>query len=126
MTGVFRHFFLIVCACLLGGTHWAVLQVGAWTSMAINPAGRGIAEWQEIVGGNKPCRLCHAIDAGRRQEQGDDRSFPIGGKVGFGTYCEVDQTRLPVELEAGVVEWIREDCRASARKVSPLTPPPRA
>jgi hypothetical protein len=130
MAALFRQTFLVLCACLLGGTHWAVLQVAAWTSMAIDSAGRGPGVWGarvgEIVSGQRPCHLCHAIDAGRRQEQGDDRNAPAAVKIVAAKYCVPDQAPVPTEPEQGSVKWFSADLCAVSRVLTPPTPPPRA
>jgi hypothetical protein len=126
MAAFLRHTFLVLCACLLGGTHWAVLQVAAWTSMAIDSAGRGPGALGEIVAGSRPCHLCHAIDAGRRQEQGEDRTSPVAIKIVAAKYCVPDQDRVPGAPEQGLMEWSFEDLSAVIRVLAPPTPPPRA
>lgn len=71
------HVLLIVALLAATGTHWAVLQSVAWTTMLADNL--RTAPFREAVqrtfDGKHPCKLCHEISKGRAAEK--QTEFPM-------------------------------------------------
>lgn len=65
------NILLIVALLMATGSHWAVLQSIAWTSMLVdNLRNSSLTEAvQRTFDGNHPCALCKQIAAGKKSEK---------------------------------------------------------
>ena len=87
------------------GLHWALLQTVAWTGMMISYSRDGsLAEAvSKTFDGEHPCRLCHAIQKGRADEQKQDQpcAKPISkldcGLVWQAVAFNFDCSREPID-----------------------------
>ncbi|MEP6662786.1 MAG: hypothetical protein ABJC04_03880 [Verrucomicrobiota bacterium] len=64
--------------CVLGG-HWAVLQVTAWTGMAISYAQNDSfsSAISKTFDGKHPCKLCLLVKKGKAAEKKSESKFEI-------------------------------------------------
>ncbi|MCW5554935.1 MAG: hypothetical protein KIS67_22575 [Verrucomicrobiae bacterium] len=65
------HVLLIVALLAATGTHWAMLQSVAWTTMLVDnlravPLREAVAR---TFDGKHPCKLCHEISKGKAAEK---------------------------------------------------------
>lgn len=74
------HVLLIVALLAATGTHWAVLQSVAWTTMLVDnlrtvPLREAV---ERTFDGKHPCKLCHGISKGKAAEKNTE--FPTWAK----------------------------------------------
>ncbi|MBE0540778.1 MAG: hypothetical protein IH623_05275 [Verrucomicrobia bacterium] len=74
------HVLLIVALLAATGTHWAVLQSVAWTTMLVDnlrtvPLREAV---ERTFDGKHPCKLCHEISKGKAAEKNTE--FPTWAK----------------------------------------------
>ena len=62
---------MIAAVLAASGTHWAILQSLAWTTMLVqNLESKSVREAVvETFDGKHPCRLCKAISTGKKSEK---------------------------------------------------------
>ncbi len=113
---------MVACALILAvGAHWAVLQSVAWAGMVIAYSqNASLAEaLQKTFDGDHPCKLCKAVDEGRKSEQ-RQTLLKLDTKIDF--YLERPVTFvLP---PAGERRFTAPDTIATRWLEPPPTPPP--
>lgn len=124
----FRTILAFACALYLGGAHWAVLQVTAWTGMLVTRAPElGVARAVETTfDGAHPCRMCEAVEVGKQEEQKQQPVSPTPGAVKEVKLVSFKIITVPAILDAGVWQW-PDFLNGSGRRLdAPPTPPPLA
>jgi len=115
---------LLLALALLGatGTHWAVLQSVAWTTMIVEnarhePLGAAVAR---TLSGEKPCDLCKRIAAGKQSE--NRAEFPA-----LKVKLEFVHSPAPLALFAPLLDDEAKPFRHTGahRTEAPPVPPPR-
>jgi hypothetical protein len=108
---------------LLGG-HWAILQVGAWASMAVSYSQQGgfIAGLSKTFDGEHPCPICKAIQDGKKHEQ---KKAPL-----LNTELKTDYlaawSHFQFHQEWAEVEYPRVAEQFRRLVIEPAVPPPRS
>jgi hypothetical protein len=71
MIARFARLVVIVMLVVTTGMHWALLQSVAWTTMLMDNLNRGsvVEAVAHTFDGKHPCRLCKAIDTGKKTEK---------------------------------------------------------
>lgn len=76
---------IMICLAMFAliGGHWAVLQSVAWGTMIANYSKSSslASAVQETFSGKKPCRLCHVVEEGRKQENNTPATFQADKKI---------------------------------------------
>jgi hypothetical protein len=112
-----------VVAALVGvlGGHWAVLQVAAWTGMAISYSQNDSfgSALSKTFDGKHPCKLCKLVNAAKKATQKSESKLDIKKLDSF-----VSATILfsfpPLKQFSTPQFFI-----LPSRVVAPLSPPPR-
>lgn len=114
--------FIVVSLVLAVGGHWAVLQSVAWVSMAFNYSKDAslMVALEKTFSGEHPCRLCKAVDEGKKAEQ-KQAVLKVETRLEF------------LELKSAVTLYPPVVCERVSRVYagfivrpnSPPTPPPR-
>ncbi len=115
--------WLIVLALVFStGGHWFALQSVAWLTMVVNLAQtESVSDaLEKTFNGRHPCRLCKAVQEGRKSEQKQD-VLKVEIKL---EYCCALQSALlppvpPAEHATAFPLW------SSEHRNRPPTPPPR-
>ena len=73
-----KGFVVTALVCVLGG-HWAVLQVAAWTGMAISYSQNDSlsSALSKTFDGKHPCQLCLLVKKGKSAEKNAESKFEI-------------------------------------------------
>ena len=116
------HVLLILALIGATGTHWALLQSVAWTTMIADNL--RTASFSEAVrrtfDGNHPCHLCEHVAAGRKAEKKSE--FPTwANKLEFLSERPIFVFCAPGDFRLLPVV----DDSASALERKPPVPPPR-
>ena len=75
----FSH-WLVVCALVFSiGAHWALLQSVAWIGMAVSYAHNSTLSEALVktFDGQHPCKLCKAVEEGKKSERKQTPQKPI-------------------------------------------------
>lgn len=117
---------VLVCVMLMGsiGMHWTLLQSAAWTGMLVSNlhSGDRLSEaLQKTFDGKHPCRLCVAVEQGRKAES-KSASAPSIPKFEFQRHAQL--TVLPPEASSSSVSP-QGGLVLQPRTESPLLQPPR-
>lgn len=125
----FLHKLLVLaCAIYLGGAHWMLLQVTAWTGMIVarsQSASVGEAV-RTTLDGRHPCNICRAIKEGQSDEQEQQTKVPWVQKLQEGKLILLSRCQVPPAIFAGEVSWPSFAEVAERRSETPPTPPPLA
>jgi hypothetical protein len=89
------------------GLHWALLQSVAWTGMLIsysrqNPFPDAV---RMTFNGEHPCRMCQAINEGRREEKQNEKLAPVN-KIPLAiiwqapVFCFESERQLPSPVDS--------------------------
>jgi len=110
----------------IAGGHWAVLQSVAWTGMVIeyskdSPLAEVLAK---TFGGQAPCKICTAIEAGKEKESRLPATVKTDKKIDKFFSLAVQSAPLPAE-EMFSYSAVSDEA-SSARPASPPTPVPIA
>lgn len=127
MQSLVRTLLTLACALYLGGAHWMVLQVTAWTGMLVARAPElGVARAVETTfDGEHPCRMCEAVEEGQKEEQKKPVSLTAGAVKEL-KLLSIKAVALPELMASGVWQW-PDFPKASGRWMdAPPTPPPLA
>ncbi len=125
----FIHKLLILCcAVYLGGAHWLLLQVTAWTGMIVSRA--QITSVRDAVGstldGSHPCNICRAIKRGQNDEDSQQPKTAWTKRVDDGKLILLVRCQLPPIALGGEIVWpIYASCTSQLAEAPP-TPPPLA
>ncbi len=113
---------LIFAVLAATGTHWAVLQSVAWTTMLANNL--GTKSLQVAVGetfdGKHPCSLCKQISKGKQSEKKSPSRLEWQ-KLEFSYTAQTHIFTPPTDYR----ELPALDNRAPQLNIAPPTPPPR-
>jgi hypothetical protein len=122
MRRLFQCLVAIALIAAVGG-HWAFLQSVAWVSMTIEYSRDGsvLEALQKTFSGEKPCRLCKAVDAGRKSER-QQAILKLEPKLEF---TEL-QTFLPIYPRIVEASPAAASDGLVTRSQAPPTPPPRS
>ncbi len=62
---------LVICLTVMVGGHWGILQGVAWVKMTwdLSTDQTITAAIDQVLKGENPCRLCHAVASGKKAEQ---------------------------------------------------------
>ncbi len=114
-----KCFVVAALVCVLGG-HWAVLQIGAWTGMAISYSQNDSLTnaLAKTFDGKHPCKLCCLVKKGQAAEKKSEGKFEI--------------KKLESALEASWVFSFENGsashpeliCEVNSRSSLPVSPPP--
>lgn len=116
----------VIVACLLIvsiGGHWALLQSVAWMGMLVSYSQNDSfsAAVEKTFDGKHPCKLCRAVDQGKRSEQ--KKSFVKSElKIDWMLAEQPSLTWMPASVDAPRAA----DDRNFLVFVSPPIPPPKA
>jgi hypothetical protein len=123
-----RTFLTLACALYLGGAHWAVLQLTAWTGMLVARAPQqGLVEAVETTfSGAQPCSLCSAVQEGQKEEQKQQPLPPGTGKIKELQLLAMKQCVAPARGGLAECAWAPMAASAAVRSEAPPTPPPLA
>lgn len=113
---------LVVAVCLSLGGHWVALQTVAWTGMIVTYA-QSMSVGQAMAltfGGEHPCGLCKAVEAGQQQEKKPDTLLVVKKGEVVLVVGQAWYPRLVMTNDVGGGE-----CFAPAFRAAPPTPPPR-
>lgn len=115
-----KWFVVAALVCLLGG-HWAVLQVAAWTGMAISYSQNDSfsAALSKTFDGKHLCKLCKLVRDGKKAEKKSDTqldtkkldSFVAGSSLFFFPPLKPNFTPRKFAFKS--------------RVAAPLSPPPK-
>jgi hypothetical protein len=124
---VFRTILTLVCALYLGGAHWMVLQVTAWTSMIVTRTSEvGVTLAVETTfDGKNPCRMCDAVQEAQKEEQQQPIS-QLGGAVKELKLVSLASCELPPLLATEELVWRTSSEDYSRCMDAPPTRPPIA
>ena len=128
LRAAFRRFLILSCALYLGGAHWMLLQMTAWTGMIIvrsQDAPVAVAV-ESTFDGDHPCRLCAAINEAKKEEQKRDQDRPVVKKAQDYKFVMSGRCELPPAECRGAVAWLDSISVLEQRESAPPTPPPRA
>ena len=117
------YLLMIVAVLTATGTHWALLQTVAWTTMLANNLRNGcLAEAVEnTFDGKHPCSLCKQITAGKKSEKKTEFSISLK-KLEF--ISERISFLFAAPTDFRLQTWQCPVMRAVAHK--PPVPPPRS
>jgi hypothetical protein len=123
-----RTILTLACALYLGGAHWMVLQVTAWTGMLVSRAPeRGLIEAVETTfSGEQPCNLCAAVQEGQKEERQQQPLIPGLGKIKELQFLAMKPCIVPVRTNVSEFMWLQISESATSREEAPPTPPPLA
>lgn len=123
-----QRLLVAVCALYLGGAHWGVLQLTAWTGMLV--ARTQQSDMAEAVkttfDGEHPCGLCTAITAGQMEERKQAPDVPVIRKVAEFKGLVAVRGEVPQPRMVGEISWTDSVMVAGRRMDAPPTPPPLA
>jgi len=124
----FRTFLALACALYLGGAHWMVLQVTAWTGMLVARAPQtGVVEAVESTfDGQHPCRMCAAVQEGQKEERKNQTELPALKKLHEVKCIALEVMVVPAQISQGEVRWPHFTGSGVSRMDAPPTPPPLA
>lgn len=124
---MFHRLLILVCALYLGGAHWMLLQMTAWTGMLIvRSQDAPIKEAVESTfDGEHPCQLCAAISHAQQEEQKREQERPLIKAQDY-KFLLSSQCVLPAAVCSGEMAWLESTSLVEARGMAPPTPPPRA
>ncbi len=128
VSSAFRTILTLVCALYLGGAHWMVLQVTAWTGMLVARAPQqGVIEAVETTfSGAQPCGLCAAVREGQKEEREQQPLAPGLGKIKELQFVAMKACVAPMRTVADEGAWLVIAESAMPREEAPPTPPPVA
>ncbi|HEV7402313.1 MAG TPA: hypothetical protein VGO11_05280 [Chthoniobacteraceae bacterium] len=117
-----RVLVLLAAVQILGG-HWAALQTAAWIGMVANytqtdSLGAAIAK---TFDGAHPCVLCTVVKKGQAEEQ---KQEPV--KIVLKTEAVLPPIFAVPPPRSAPWKFVSVSRRATARTLSPPTPPPLA
>lgn len=117
------HALLILALIGATGTHWALLQSVAWTTMlADNLRTLPLKEaMSRTFDGNHPCNICEHVTEGRRTEKKSDFP-PCAKKLEFLSERPAFIFSAPAEFR---LLPVLDDCRLTLTHKPPV-PPPRS
>lgn len=115
-----KWFVVAALVCVLGG-HWAVLQVAAWTGMAISYSqNESISEaLNKTFDGKHPCKLCQLVKAGKKAEQKSESKLDTKKLDSFVTSLSLFSFP-PLKPISTSHHFLLK-----SRIATPLSPPPR-
>ena len=116
------HALLILALIGATGTHWALLQSVAWTTMlADNLRTESFSEAvRRTFDGKRPCNICEHVAAGRKAEKKSE--FPTWAKkLEFLSECPTFVFNAPEDFR--LLPVFEDSARTLAHK--PPLPPPR-
>jgi hypothetical protein len=115
-----KWFVVTALVCVLGG-HWAVLQVAAWTGMAISYSQNdSISEaLSKTFDGKHPCKLCQLVKAGKKAEQKSESKLDTKKLDSFVTSLSVFSFP-PLKSISTPHHFLLK-----SRIATPISPPPR-
>jgi hypothetical protein len=115
----------LILGCFAAGVHWDVLQVFAWTTMLRDNV-RTLAPTAAIARTFSPegrCPLCHAIDAGRREQE---ETAPVPGMADKSPLLAARPAPAGVVFAPEKSGRVRCASREGVtRREAPRLPPPR-
>lgn len=121
---------LLGCLHLCGG-HWGVMQAVAWGNMIVDYSARDgwIAGAKKTFDGEHPCRMCKAIEEGKKKETGsNDRKLPQASQGLVLKECVLSEAPVlspPAPCDGTVLSVPAFDQRGRVLGHRPPVPPPR-
>ena len=120
------HTLIVLAMFSIAGGHWAVLQTVAWTGMLMEYS-RDSSFGEAVVktfGGHAPCKMCRAIEQGKRNESRLPATVKADKKIDGFLPAESCETGLPPVRRFSYPSPLDEI--ALARSMPPAVPVPRA
>lgn len=119
---------IMICLAMFAliGGHWAVLQSVAWGTMIANYSKSSslASAVQETFSGKKPCRLCHVVEEGRKQEKNTPATFQADKKID--KFLARATSPLPIPFAKDFSFPTAPNPATVARPTSPPSPVPRS
>ena len=122
-----RHSFFVLCALYLGGAHWVLLQMTAWTGMLITRTqNQSVVEAvRTTFDGRHPCPLCKAINSAKNQEKDQQNKASIVKKSQDLKLVKLKiRTLISPQISSGENEWPEVALVGLERMEAPPTHPP--
>src|SRR6184192_2118682 len=121
MLGRFAKRFMVLALVLVTAGHWALLQSIAWVGMAVSYSQNGTLKEALVktFDGQHPCKLCKAVQEGKKSERKQAPQKPIT-KLDF--FCLTPS--LTVKAPAFVPVSTDSAGATSALGEAPPKPPP--
>jgi hypothetical protein len=105
-----------------------VLQLTAWTGMVVARSQHApvVQAVETTFDGQHPCRLCNAIEAGKQEDQKQEREVPTLKKLQEAKFLAEVRIEAPLRVSAEECSWPGSHESPGVCAQVPPTPPPRA
>ena len=122
MLGRFAKRFMVLALVLVTAGHWALLQSIAWVGMAVSYSQNGTLKEALVktFDGQHPCKLCKAVQEGKKSERKQAPQKPI---IKLDFFCPAASAAMKRTALLPVSTY--STAAISGRAEAPPKPPPR-